>query len=756
MLKYFGACKSRMAIALCAMSSVVLLTTSCGGSENVAAAEAKKDKKNTEGKVASSSLLKSLQDDQKDVIEPPPVDDIQQFPLVDKPLNKGNEEQLPPAEEEPVRLPKVTEPEWGCTLPPLPPDVPQRAEFKPIELMVRASPASPKNERFLDKWNIEIFNIGDQSHATGPSYFGQSDSSGIVSLNLPTSMHDAPLLVKAYNNLLALECAEYYDESCEHYSFEILIPASCAEKAIWLLGPVENAIWNYYKEASHHYAEAWNATQVYCETWLNTLQGLILTDLIADALHNSTKMDQALITALQENPRFLTPTRPPICMAERRHNGGGMERADILTSPFALQDLSWDFKNDVITIGDNGIVDNLCGLSLEGVLTVNGASFIPTKNYLLDEESFIGTVHDHDAIVPNINASVFNVKLGNGRELGTSAYDDACALSSLVEFRNTNDDEQDIKEGSGLTFTNLFGGSLNTNIYLTSDGDSVVDDHDTWAIFSRSYDFTGHERVLAVELLGHRQEDFRDVLALNFDSTTDNLTIGLRKDYELNEEEVDGEKAYLAYTIHVWDGSTEEGRYAMMRNAANCLEAADPWARQFFNTKDLETKISMEDGRSIDTAITPLRAAEFAVRSQCFSNSRANQRWQADEVGYWSMNSIHGVSGNVIVNPGWLAPDQDFELYIQKFDEAVFKGPRTIKRSDSSGQLMVEMPTLVEGDRVLIKAEDHCCSDYEVVIPCVPEFTGFSGLSGYPYIPYNPASLVPIIVAPAPGNRIRS
>ncbi len=120
------------------------------------------------------------------------------------------------------------------------------------------------------------------------------------------------------------------------------------------------------------------------------------------------------------------------------------------------------------------------------------------------------------------------------------------------------------------------------------------------------------------------------------------------------------------------------------------------------------------------------------------------------------MNSIHGVSGNVIVNPGWLAPDQDFELYIQKFDEAVFKGPRTIKRSDSSGQLMVEMPTLVEGDRVLIKAEDHCCSDYEVVIPCVPEFTGFSGLSGYPYIPYNPASLVPIIVAPAPGNRIRS
>ena len=43
-------------------------------------------------------------------------------------------------------------------------------------------------------------------------------------------------------------------------------------------------------------------------------------------------------------------------------------------------------------------------------------------------------------------------------------------------------------------------------------------------------------KVLAVELLGHRQEDFRDVLHMTFNDSSDDLFLGLRADYELNEE----------------------------------------------------------------------------------------------------------------------------------------------------------------------------------------------------------------------------
>jgi hypothetical protein len=101
----------------------------------------------------------------------------------------------------------------------------------------------------------------------------------------------------------------------------------------------------------------------------------------------------------------------------------------------------------------------------------------------------------------------------------------------------------------------------------------------------------------------------------------------------------------------------------------------------------------------------------------------------------------------VIVNPGWLAPWLDFEIYIQKFDEAVFKGPRTIRTSDEVGQLLVELPTLVEGDRVLIMSQDSCCDDYDLVIPCVPEFTGFAGMPG---VPYQPVTLGPPPIPPIP------
>lgn len=668
---------------------------------------------------------------------------------------------------------EVLPPSSGPELPPVEqPLVQPAAAWDVIELMVKTDPVSPQNERFLDDWRFEIRTIDDQARTTSPLFFGETGPDGTAAIGLPSYMFALPLVVTAYNDIFPLADLDDDSEDLECRTFEIFIPPNCYDKAVWLLGPVENALWEYYERAAERRAEAWNPSQVDCGTWLANLQGLILTDRINDELEDMSDTqtmifdDEALFRALQENQNFLTPTRPPICMAERRHNGGGLERAEIIPAqsfPINLDDINPLFDPeavapdlDPVIIGLNGIVDSICGIDLDGVLAVNLATFTPTNQYVFDDPDFMGTVHDQTGIVTDMDVSVFNVRLGDGRPLDHDKYDDACSLSTLVEFTNTDDDEQDVLTGSGVTFTDLFDGTggigliVDTTVYLTSDGDAVVDDNDYWAIFYDSNSSIMQERVLVVELLGHRQEDFRDVLHMTFNPANDNLFLGLRGDYELNEEEIDGERAFMGFTITTWDGSTQNGRFAIRDNIANCYEASDIWARQFFATVDFQDRLGddccFDDECEIESLIKPLVAAEFAVRSQCFSNSRSNQRWQSEDVGFWSMNTIHGVAGNVIVNPGWLGPDLDFELYIQKFDEAVFKGPRTIRRTDSVGALMAELPTLVEGDRVLIRAEDNCCSDYDIVLPCVPEFTGFAGLPGLPYVPQvlgNP--LVPIV-----------
>lgn len=678
-----------------------------------------------------------------------------------------------------VVLPPTPLPVPTPTIPVVPPVLPV-ADWDTIDLIIRTDPADPHNERFLDDWRFSLFAIDDQARPTSPAYFGESGPDGTASIGLPAWMFDLPLVIRAINAVLPLteeeevngnSTSNHDNEFGECRFFEIFIPPFCHDKAVWLLGPFEDALWRYYKKAAMRRGEAWNPSQVDCGTWLANLQLLILTDEVSDELNelsDSETMlfdDEALTHALQENQHLLVPTRPPICMAERRHNGGGMERGEIIEQEgedFTVDNFSPPFgpigpnpdEDPIIIDLGNGIVSDICDAPHwdDEELRVNGALFTPTVAYLLDDQDFMGTIHDQADIVTKMDVSVFNVRLGNGRELDADKYDDACALTSIIEFTNKDDDEQDVLTDTGVTFSNLFEDAINTTVYLTSDGDAVVDDNDYWAIFYRSTDSLKEAAVIAVELLGHRQEDFRDVLHMTFDPATDDLFLGLRADYELNEEEVDGERAFLAYTIHVWDGSTLDGRRAIRRNIANCYEAADVWARQFFVTKDFDV---LEDECCIDNdecevkrVIKPLVAAEFAVRSQCFSNSRANQRWRTDDSGLWSMNSEHGVHGNVIVNPGWLAPDLDFEIYIQKFDEAVFKGPRTIRRTDDCGQLMAELPTLVEGDRVLIKAEDNCCSDYDLVIPCVPEFTGFAGAPGIPYVPIvvGPPPVVPVPV----------
>jgi len=660
------------------------------------------------------------------------------------------------------------------------------AAWDTIELMVRSSPVEPQDERFLDDWRIELFTIDDQARPTSPNYFGETGPDGNALIGLPAYMFQLPLVIRAYNEALPLRDERDRDDdddsqrvddytlgTCQ--TFEIFVPAYCHDKAVWLLGPFENALWDFYEDAARRRGESWNPSQVDCGTWLANMQLLILTDQVSDELHDMNDRDdnemyfsrEVLYDALQENQHLLTPTRPPICMAERRHFGGNMERLDEIIQDdedFVIDDSRHPFRAEVAPDNDpividlgSGIVSDICNAPHweEESLSVNGVLFAPTKNFLLDDEDFMGTISDQYNIVPKMDVSVFNTRLGNGREFDNDKYDDACALTSIVKFTNKDDDEQDLIEDTGVTFFNLFE-SDPTEVYLTSDGDAVVDEDDYWVIFRRNREDETrcHEAVIAFELIGHREKDFRDNMYMTFDSTSENFFLGLRADQELNEEVVDGETAYMAYTISVWDGTTEEGREAVRTNISNCYEAADPWARQFFVTQDFDNRddCCIDEKCEITDVICPLRAAEFAVRSQCFSNSTSNQRWRTLDAGYWSIGTDYGVRGNVIVNAGWLAPNLDYEVFIQKFDEAVFKGPRTVRRTDDVGQLMIELPTLVEGDRVLIRSEDNCCDDYDLVLPCVPEFTGFAGAPGVPYVPVTlgPAPLPPVPV-PAPG-----
>lgn len=705
-----------------------------------------------------------------------------------------------------------------------------------ISLMVRTDPVEPQNERFLDDWRFRLYTIDDLGRPTSPSFYADTAPDGTALIGLPGYMFQLPLIITAYNDVLPLvddECLGIEDGGIEDETlghcrqFEIFVPPYCHDKAIWLLGPFESTLWDYYEKAAERRAEAWNPSQVDCGTWLANLQALILTDEVSDELNQLSGSEceifrkSALIDALQENQNLLTPTRPPICMAERRHNGGGMERGRELegfqvaegkepAEPAAvlinidedqiLPEWATEVFPDVdpiyISVGDgvipgSGLVYDICNpitstrtpplpntdrvwdsanLSVFFADNLVGVNFRPEETFILDDEDFMGTVSDMRGIDVDgkLDVSSYNVKLGNGRELDHDVYDDACAVTTILEFTNKSDDELDVELNTGVTFSNLFQ-SADASVWLTSDGDAVVGDNDYWAIFQDGSElipgiaekpvFNAH-RALGVELLGHRQEDFRDVLHMVWDDATDNLFLGLRADYELNEEEVDGERAFLVYTMHFWDDGDVEGRRALRRNIANCYEAADVWARQFFTTRYFnffDDECCIDDDCLVDNTISAKEAAEFAVRSQCFSNSRSNQRWRTDDSGYWSMNTDHGVNGDVIVNPGWLAPYMDFEIYIQKFDEAVFKGPRTIRRTDEVGQLMAEIPTLVEGDRVLLKSEDNCCDDYDLVIPCVPEFTGFAGAPGIPYIPVTlgpvpmvpPAAIVPVPVAEA-------
>lgn len=612
-----------------------------------------------------------------------------------------------------------------------------------LKVNVITNSLKPHNELFRDNWNFHIYAIDEQCRRSSPTYYGDSSVQGKLRFLLPNDLKGLPLLVYAYNDAAPLRGA--FDTLGRCYDLEIFVPPHCFDKTEWNLSPYGDAVWHYYKRACQRGGDAWDPTRVDCATWGANLKTLYNTEKIFKVLRNAETMPLALQLSyfhdsLRENQQLLTPTSSPICLAEHRHNGGGMERGAVIergklsvtiddnVEPFSTNALFPD--DDPVSINlASGLPEEICSVRIADsqMATINGIPVVPTANFYLDDEDFMGTIHDQHLAFLKRDISLFNTRLSNGKELDHDKFDDACSMTTIMQVTNLNDDEQDLFMGSGITFSNLFG-SQSAQVFKTSDGDDVVDDTDTWALF-----FTINpdlrKTVLGVEFLGHRREDFRDVLHMKFDSTSEDLFLGLRTDYELNEEPSDGEQAFMIATLHVWDESTPSSRRAIYNNVTDCYEAADPWTHQFFTPSHFFVRDSdciTKEKCSITGFISALEAAEFAVRSQCFSNSIANQRFRTDDSGYWSLNTDYGVATNVMVNPGWLGPEMTFEIYIQKFDEAVFKGPRTIAESDITGSLSAAIPTIVEGDKILIQSQDSCCADYALVIPCVPAFTGFS------------------------------
>ncbi len=626
------------------------------------------------------------------------------------------------------------------------PSPPPEANF--MLMSVYLNPLKPQNEVYLGDWRLLIFGVDDEGRKNTGYYYSMTDWSGNAVVELSDVMHAHAMAVVATNEVVPFACDEELSEAniglCRQLS--IFIPPHCFDKTVWTIGLLENAVWDYYRNAALRHGEGWNTTQVDCGTWLANLNQLYLTEEIVRELDSLVEFEsfrpEALHEAFRTNQQFLTPTRPPICMAEQRHSGGTMNGGDTVRLPHILGDHE-ECGMDTITIGTNGIITDICGTSFDGNLSVNNINFFPTKTNRLQDETFSGIISHQRNTASNIDVSVYNTQLGNGRPLDSEIYRDACAVTSVVKFDNTSSHDNEIMaDVSGITFRDLFGPGQNTAIYLTSDGDNVVSEYDFWVIFYETNGVLCEELVMVVELLGHRQGDFRDNLIMAYDEDSEDLFLGLRADYELDDSQTGGSMAFLSYTIHMWDGTTIEGQNQLRQQFSACYLASDPWEYQFFRINDSQYTRDLHNTNC--AYLCPLQMADFAAHSQCFSNSRSNQRWQNIDAGLWSMNSTKNVNGNVIINPGWLAPHLDFEVYLQKFDEAVFTGPLTIRTTDEIGQLSVELPTVVEGDRVFIKAQDNCCEDYKLILPCVPEFTGFTGIAGVPYIPQ--AGLPPAIM----------
>jgi hypothetical protein len=648
-------------------------------------------------------------------------------------------------------------------LAPMPIDVPL---FVPTQILdtlylsIRTLPGSPKDERYLGDWRFRAYNIDDQARPLGPVYSGQVGFDGRGALTLPKEMLILPMVILAYNEVLALKN--------HNISFEIFIPPYCYDQTQWLISPFENAVWDYYFQAAIKRGDAWEPSQVDCGRWLETLYALSLDVDIRNEINQSESnifRPEILTRAWQENQEFLVATRAPICLSTRRHVGGTMTRGDAIARtafPWVIDDsvpayiipgppidLGTNPDFDPIVINANGLVKDICGVSISDLDTsfikINGQEFTPTRQYFLRDLDFNGTIHEQREIISTLDIDFYNIRLGNGRILNDYEYDDTCALTEVIQLTNLDIIDQEITKNTGAYFSDLFGPGAHNDviIYKTSTGDAVLDKDDTWVIFyAAGTSFgtipapPGQERVISVELIGNRNGSFRDNLILE-QLSPESLFVGLASNYTMGDMTINGQQAFLSYSITTWSGESSDSRLEMRRNIADCYEAADVWTRNFFVTRAFQVRHDEDSFHhccNINKVITPLLAAEMAVQSQCFSNSRSNNKWATSDFGYWSINSSFGSNTNLVINPGWLAPELEYEIYVQSFDQDLFRGPKALARTDHVGQLTAILPTLVEGDRVMIRSGTHCCNNYELIVPCVPEFTEFVGWPGIPYV----------------------
>jgi len=466
--------------------------------------------------------------------------------------------------------------------------------------------------------------------------------------------------------------------------------------------------------------------------------------------------------------------RPHALQDDEERFIGQCENAKIPDEFYAGNQLENLRSRNSVTVNEKGLLRSLCGIEhhdnlqpmrLRPKLIVNDRDIKKAdEQYTLDDKNFNGHIsyyRNDKNTLHDLNIRMASVRHTNGLPKDSDDFEEVCSVTIMTDFINTSDSNEDIKTGSGLLFRDLFdhdddqpsAAFDDAAIWYTSSGNRVVDNEDTWAIlfdkspivdhgllhacgsqlfcdhpypvplcepfdrFSPRYDmvqffklhpnFFPHviEEAFVVELLGFRKGDYRDNLHMVFNDDEEDLFIGLLADYELRPAQTDGEQANFATTI------TYLNKQNMRPTLRACYQSADYLARQQIDVLLLNKEIPV------------VVAANMIAESRCFSNSAANQQWQDYRLGLFSMNGHKQVRPNLFIPSGWLGPDLTYELYLKKYDEAVFVGPIGYFHTQFFIGAVAEIPTATEGDEVMFVAQDACCNTFKVSMPAAPELT---------------------------------
>ncbi|MCA9508124.1 MAG: hypothetical protein KC505_06880 [Myxococcales bacterium] len=588
---------------------------------------------------------------------------------------------------------------------------------KRLEIKINPSILEDLNEKIAEFWTIEAYPIDDYGQINGRKFYGRSDKNGIAHINIDSEYLASPFVIKAINEIY------FDDQKHEQAQYEIFLPAHSQEKFI-TIDATADALWQYYKEAANLMGQSFSPSLVdqykfgsNDDTWFNNLKKIREHKIMREALQSikaSAKfhLDRSTIEQLfQKNPSLLQPTRFPHAFTdEMGYQAYEFTKGDELFDySFLLDDYQYN-KNkdsDPIVIDRNGMPNEICGHQFYTNLEVNGRNVFIDNHYNLDSKDFIGTIHESRKENHSLQTDIINVRHSNGiSPIDNPAFDDACSLTTIAHFQNQQESDYKLDQGSGFLFHNflIHKGSI-LSIYQTSNGDKILNDKDSWAIFTIAKDGITQYAVI-VELLGIRQGDFRDALHMKItgDQKTD-LFIGLRKSFKLNEAEIDGESAYLKFDISVLDYSDLEKKLRSKKDVTSCLLSLDELERQM-----VSKNIFLPEADLAQSAL-------MIARSQCFSATQKQQSFNTTDARYWSISNNHGVYPNVLINTGWLPPKTEVEIFVEKWHDSIFKGPRMVGYTDEYGQLFLSIPTIVEGDRLLLKPLPN--KGYDLVIPVV-------------------------------------